>query len=170
MPDPKTAVAHVSPETEAGRQLPTSRSGAPTLEVQFWKAAGEWLKAGSGMTREQETGAAMVWSWLDQHRAEARADAIDVDRLGLAMEQVCDALAVHSLSPADAPMLHARLIRLAASGAERCIFVGCTIAGPHDHVGEAAREMTPEERAAQPWPADSHFSPDDERDGGHSER
>ena len=35
---------------------------------------------------------------------------LDVERLGAAMEQTCDALSVHSLSPADAPALLARLV------------------------------------------------------------
>ena len=51
--------------TNAGAEA--AQGAAPRaegLEPEFWKAAGEWQKAGSGMTREQETGAAMVWSWL----------------------------------------------------------------------------------------------------------
>ena len=58
---------------------PSSRtSGAstePPLEVQFWKDAGEWQKAGVGMTREQEIGAAMVWSWLGQRAGAASTEA-----------------------------------------------------------------------------------------------
>lgn len=36
------------------------------LEHAFDADARLWLHEGSGMTREQETGAAMVWSWLQQ--------------------------------------------------------------------------------------------------------
>lgn len=42
-------------------------------EAEFWKAAGEWQKAGSGMTKEQETGAAMAWSWITSRRSQERA-------------------------------------------------------------------------------------------------
>ena len=48
-------------------------------EAEFWKAAGEWQKAGSGMTSEQETGAAMVWSWLDSHGRSTPTEALDED-------------------------------------------------------------------------------------------
>jgi hypothetical protein len=51
--------------------------------------------------------------WNAAIEAEAGAapaePALDVERLGAAMEAACDALSVWSLSPADALVLHARL-------------------------------------------------------------
>ena len=40
-------------------------------ERQFWEDSKRWLKEGSGMTREQEAGAAMVWSWLSSRIGRA---------------------------------------------------------------------------------------------------
>ncbi len=36
------------------------------LEAEFNADAKKWLEKGSGMTREQETGASMVWCWLSE--------------------------------------------------------------------------------------------------------
>lgn len=46
---------------------------------------------------------------MEAEAAHPATEGLDVDALGLAMEAACDALSVTSLSPADAPVLFARL-------------------------------------------------------------
>ena len=63
-------------ESLAERAAPRAE-GLRELEAAFNADASRWLAEGSGMTREQETGAAMVWSWLQQQERRDKAESTD---------------------------------------------------------------------------------------------
>ena len=69
-PDP---AAHAAP--------PAAGLDVYALEREFEKDAARWLKQGSGMTTDQETGAAMAFSWLHQRERDARARLSGADRV-----------------------------------------------------------------------------------------
>jgi hypothetical protein len=64
-----------------------------------------------------QKGEAAIGAMLEAR--SVRAEPLDVERLGAAMEEACDALSVTSLCPADAPILFARLSESPEPSGER---------------------------------------------------
>ena len=63
------AVVYVATDQYLGAAMTTDTADVlaealKRAESKFWTEEGEWAKAGSGQTKDQQAGAAMVWAWL----------------------------------------------------------------------------------------------------------
>ena len=85
------------------------RATLEALEESASYVVGSWdlLPEGYNHLAEFYDAMGQIRGDIKQARAALAAPALDVERLGAAMEAACDSLSVSSLCPADAPVLAA---------------------------------------------------------------